>query len=171
MGWKRTKGKKAGATLGPDLSYIYGYINEADENDAEGSGNTILVRCSCLRPCCSYAHRHSWSKRVLQLPCPQSCMARTQEHLNDHRKWAHPRMLLTWSCAGCCRWGVQVCGQGVPQAPGCQAGDSQAQATEERSWRASQHSCTSASMTAQLSDMLANMSNHTFVPMSRRQAG
>lgn len=47
MGWKRAKGKKAGATLGPDLSYIYGYINEADENDAEGSGNTILVCLTC----------------------------------------------------------------------------------------------------------------------------
>ena len=46
MGWKRTKGKKKAA--GPDLSYIYGYINEADENEADGSSNTIPVRAAHL---------------------------------------------------------------------------------------------------------------------------
>ena len=56
MGWKRMKGKKKGA-VGPDLSYIYGYINEADENDAESAGNTIPVR-GC---CCSSSRPPSWT--------------------------------------------------------------------------------------------------------------
>ena len=43
MGWKRTKGKKKGKALQPDLSRIYGYINDVDENDAEAASNTLPV--------------------------------------------------------------------------------------------------------------------------------
>ena len=43
MGWKRAKGKKKGKAVQPDLSRIYGYINDADENDADLAGNTIQV--------------------------------------------------------------------------------------------------------------------------------
>ena len=49
MGWKRAKGKKKGKALQPDLSRIYGYINDADENDADMASNTIQVSCHLFR--------------------------------------------------------------------------------------------------------------------------
>ena len=59
MGWKRAKGKKKGKALQPDLSRIYGYINDADENDADMAGNTIQVSSHLLR---TLAHRDGLSK-------------------------------------------------------------------------------------------------------------